>query len=81
MLSIASVPPKYKSKISTLIQNHIKNLGKCSLANQWENVLTYMIDNDFSYYQSEFKNRMSTLDRYRNESFATVFPQYKDLVE
>lgn len=81
LLSIASVPIKYKSKISTMIHDHIKNLGKCSLADQWKNVLTYMENNDFSYHQNEFKNRMSTLDQYRGESFATVFPQFKDLVE
>ena len=81
LLSVASVPTKYKSKISKMILNHINNLGKCLLANQWKNVLEYMENNDLSYHHDDFKNKTNTLDRHRGDSFVTVFPQYKDLVE
>jgi len=80
-LSVAALPKHHKKRLSDIIQQHITNLGKSSLAYQWNVVLQYMNNYDYSYSLREFKKRMKVLDKHRNESFVETFPQFSDLYD
>ena len=79
LLNVACAPAHHKHRLTKIIYAHIKFLGTNTLSQQWKDVLKYMNNNDFSYSLNDFKTRMQTLDRYRNESFVDVFPEFKDL--
>jgi len=80
-LSPAVLPDHHKQRLSDLIQNHISNLGESKLAFQWNDVLKFMNNNDYTYAINDFKNRTQELDKYRNESFIKVFPEFKDIYD
>jgi MoaA/NifB/PqqE/SkfB family radical SAM enzyme len=82
-LSLGVIPEIHKKRLQHEIEIHInwlKNNDAISLANSWQNMLNYMINNNFSYSLKEFKNRMLVLDQSRNESFLKTFPEYADLI-
>jgi MoaA/NifB/PqqE/SkfB family radical SAM enzyme len=82
-LSLGALPDTHKKRLKIQIENHmvwLENNNARSLATKWQDVLHYMINNNFSYSLSEFKNRMLVLDQHRNESFLTTFPEYHDLI-
>jgi MoaA/NifB/PqqE/SkfB family radical SAM enzyme len=82
-LSLGAIPKIHKKRLQHEIEIHIawlKNNDAISLASSWQNMLNYMINNNFSYSLKEFKNRMLVLDQSRNESFSTTFPEYVDLI-
>lgn len=80
-LSVAVLPKHHKQRLNKVIQQHISYLGKSQLAMQWDNLLSYMMNNDVSHAMLEFKNRMKFFDQHRGESFGLVFPQYNDLYD
>ena len=80
-LSPAALPRHHKQRLSNLIQNHIDNLGESKLAFQWNNVLKFMTNNDYTYAINDFKDRTKDLDNYRNESFVKIFPEFKDIYD
>jgi organic radical activating enzyme len=80
-LSLAALPKHHKQRLSSVIEKHINFLGDTELARQWQRVLQYMNNYDYSYSLSEFKQRMQVLDKHRNESFVDVFPQFADLYD
>ena len=80
LLNPAVPPEKYKIILNKKITNHVKYLGKCTLAQQWKDVLKYMMNNDYSDNLNHFSQRMQTLDNHRSESFADTFPEFADLL-
>ena len=80
-LSVAALPKHHKQRLEKIILEHIDHLGKTELAQQWQRVLQYMNNYDYSYSLPEFKQRMQVLDKHRNESFVTIFPQFADLYD
>jgi radical SAM protein with 4Fe4S-binding SPASM domain len=78
-LSPAALPQHHKQRLSNIIENHINWLGKTEVANQWQDVLKYMNNNDYAYTLNDFKSRTKILDKHRNESFLDVFPEFRDL--
>jgi radical SAM protein with 4Fe4S-binding SPASM domain len=82
-LTVAALPSHHKSRLEIIIQTHIqwcKNCGAISLANQWHDVLNYMLSTDNSHHLGKFKKLTNVMDNYRKESLATVLPEYKDLI-
>jgi hypothetical protein len=80
-LSPAALPAHHKQRLRSIISKHIDTLGKISLAKQWQNVLSYMMNNDHSHLLTDFVQRTCVLDTHRNESFADVFPEFEDLLQ
>lgn len=80
-LNVAVLPDYHKNTLKKYIINHISFLGKTPLAEDWNYVLHYMINNDFSYLLDEFRTRMKTLDAHRQESFLKTFPEFSDLYQ
>ena len=59
---------------------HIDTLGKIKVAKQWQDVLAFMMNNNYTHTLNEFVQRTQVLDAHRNESFVDVFPKFKDLL-
>jgi organic radical activating enzyme len=79
--SSAMLPQHHKHRLSKLIQHHISLFKGTGLAQQWQDVLQWMNNNDYTFALNDFKHRTKVLDQHRNESFVNVFPQFKDLIE
>ena len=78
-ISISVLPKVYRNKLINLINDHIiyiKNIG--GNIDEWNNVLTYLYV-DKSYQLYEFFNITNKLDKMRDESFISTFPEYRDL--
>lgn len=80
-LSVAALPNHHKQRLTPIVKEHINFLGNSALARQWESMLQYMNNYDYSYSLTEFKQRMQVLDKHRSESFVDVFPQFADLYD
>jgi radical SAM protein with 4Fe4S-binding SPASM domain len=78
-MSPAALPQHHKDRLQHLIQNHICNFEGTRLAHQWHNVLQCMNNNDYTVALDNFRHRTSVLDVHRNQSFVSVFPEFKDL--
>lgn len=81
-LSVAAVPTQHKIRLEKEILSHIdwcKNNHATALISDWENIISYMMSNDFSHCLSEFRSRMKLLDHHRHESFVNIFPEFQDL--
>lgn len=79
-LSPAALPVHHKQRLSNIILKHIDTLGETTLAKQWQDVLSYMMNNDYTHTLNDFKQRTHVLDNHRNESFVAVFPEFKELI-
>jgi len=82
-LTVGVLPIQHKKRLDSIIADHVawcRLEGANSLASQWDNVLSYMWNNDFSHYLTEFKRLTKIQDTNRNESFKSVFPMYQDLL-
>lgn len=80
-LSPAALPQHHKKRLADSIQKHIDRIGKNSLASQWQNVLKFMNNNDYSRTLDDFRHRTRVLDKHRGESFVDIFPEFIDLYE
>lgn len=78
-MSPAVLPRHHKNRLQKIIQKHIHNFDGTRLAQQWQDVLKWMNDNDYTFALDNFKNRTSVLDAHRCQSFVHVFPEFKDL--
>lgn len=78
-LSPAVLPRHHKDRLSNSISKHINRLGETKIAKQWQEVLSYMMNNDYTHTLSEFTQRTRLLDIHRKESFNNVFPEFHDL--
>ena len=79
-LSPAALPAHHKQRLRNIILKHIDTLGEISLAKQWQDVLSYMMNNDYTHLLTDFVQRTCVLDIHRNESFVDVFSEFKDLI-
>jgi radical SAM protein with 4Fe4S-binding SPASM domain len=79
-LSPAALPGHHKQRLSNIILKHIDTLGKIKVAKQWQDVLSFMMNNDYTHTLNDFIQRTKVLDVHRNESFVNVFPEFKDLL-
>jgi len=79
-LSPAVLPAHHKDRLSAIIRQHIQQFPGTSLADQWQDVLQWMNDNDYTFAMNDFSRRTWVLDTHRKEHFAEVFPEYKDLI-
>jgi len=79
-LSPAALPSHHKQRLSNIILKHIDTLGKIKVAKQWQDVLSFMMNNDYTHTLNDFVQRTKVLDIHRNESFVNVFPEFKDLL-
>ncbi len=80
-LSPAALPAHHKQRLRNIILKHIDTLGEISLAKQWQDVLSFMMNNDYTHSLNDFVQRTRVLDTHRNESFADVFPEFEDLLQ
>ena len=78
-LSVAALPKHHKSRIESILVNHINNLTNERLKNEWQAVLSYMNNNQQQYSLDDFKQRNKLLVEHRKESFIDMFPDLKDL--
>jgi radical SAM protein with 4Fe4S-binding SPASM domain len=78
-LSVAALPRHHKEKLFLSIAQHIDWLGPSNLAYQWQNVIKFMNNNDYTYTLGDFKSRTKILDSHRGESFTQIFPEFQDL--
>ena len=78
-LSPAALPQHHKDRLSKSILKHIDRFDKTRLAKKWQDVLSYMMNNDYTHTLSDFTQRTHVLDIHRKESFINVFPEFHDL--
>lgn len=81
--SVQAAPIHHKKRLEPIIKNHItwlESVGAKELANRWQEVIDYMWKEDRTHLLFEFQQTMGKQDRYRNESFHQVLPQFADLV-
>lgn len=71
-----------KNKLNTFVQTLIKR-GPMFIkaAKDFENIITFIDEKNNSHLLGLFKQNTLKLDELRKESFATVFPELKELVE
>lgn len=79
-LSPAMLPQTHKRRLGKIIQTHIEQYAGSRLAQQWQDVLHWMNNNDYTFALKDFAHRTRVLDAHRNESFEDIFPAYKDLL-
>lgn len=79
-LSPAALPDHHKQRLSNIIRKHIDTLEEIKLITQWQNVLYFMMNNDYTHTLSDFIQRTRLLDSHRNESFVNTFPEFEDLL-
>lgn len=82
-LTVQVLPNKHKLRVEQSIQLHIEwciQMNAISLANQWKDLLQYMWASDNQHCLNEFKKITAVQDQARGQSFATVFPEYQDLL-
>jgi radical SAM protein with 4Fe4S-binding SPASM domain len=83
-LTVQVLPLHHKQRLAKIINLHVNWLQdkeKYPLALAWQSIVKYMFADDCSYKLKEFKRLTLELDQYRKESFQSVFPQYKDLLD
>lgn len=79
-LSPAALPSHHKKRLSNIILKHIDTLDEIKLITQWQDVLSFMMNNDYTHTLSDFVQRTHLLDIHRNESFVDIFPEFEDLL-
>lgn len=80
-LSPAVLPSHHKKRLSNAILKHIDTLDEIKLITQWQDILSFMMNNDYTHTLNDFVQRTHLLDTHRNESFVNIFPEFEDLLE
>lgn len=82
-MTLQVLPTSYKQLAEKIIYNQIDWLISISntetLVNSWKNVLQYMNNKDQSHLLNEFFRLNDDKDKFRNEHFEDIFPEYRDL--
>jgi hypothetical protein len=82
-MSLQVLPIAFKDQAHQTINQHINWLTTVSscehLVKSWHDVLQYMYDKDQSHLLSDFFRLNDDKDRYRNEKFEEVFPEFNRL--
>lgn len=82
VMSLQVLPKSYKELANQYIKDHIdwcQTIGAEALIKNWQNVLEYMNLEDKSFLLKEFFRLNDDKDKYRNEKFEGVFPEYQSL--
>jgi hypothetical protein len=79
-LSPAALPGHHKQRLRNIILNHIDTLDEIKIIKQWQDVLSFMMNNDYTHTLNDFVQKTHLLDTHRNESFVDIFPEFKDLL-
>jgi radical SAM protein with 4Fe4S-binding SPASM domain len=79
-LSPAALPGHHKQRLRNIILNHIDTLDEIKIIKQWQDVLSFMMNNDYTHTLNDFVQKTHLLDIHRNESFVDIFPEFKDLL-
>jgi MoaA/NifB/PqqE/SkfB family radical SAM enzyme len=79
-LSPAALPVHHKERLRNIILKHVDTLDEIKVAKQWQDVLSFMMNNDYTHSLNDFIQRTKVLDIHRNESFVDAFPEFKDLL-
>lgn len=80
--SIQILPQSHKKQLAKIYKKHSKFLranGFDDIANQFNSLLSFMMEEDKTFLLEDFKNRIQSVDIIRNESFTDTFPELKDL--
>jgi sulfatase maturation enzyme AslB (radical SAM superfamily) len=78
------VPLEYKIKFKeqfTEFLNSVKFNDHQQLRDGFENVVAYMLSEDWSHLLEESLAEIDKYDKRRNEDFVTAFPEFRELVE
>ena len=70
-------------RLTSMINDHISWLDSQDareLSTKWQQIIDYMWQEDRTHLLSEFARTMNNQDRYRNESFHNILPQFADLI-
>ena len=81
--SVQAAPAHHKKRLDTIIKNHLLWLNLYNadrLIHEWQEVIDYMWLEDRTHLLPTFCQTMLNQDRYRNEFFHEVLPQFADLV-
>jgi radical SAM protein with 4Fe4S-binding SPASM domain len=83
IMSCQILPKEYKSLVTEKIYEHVNWLTSIrdsqSLIKKWRDVLQFINAEDRSHLLKDFFKVNDDKDRYRNEVFESVFPEYKNL--
>jgi radical SAM protein with 4Fe4S-binding SPASM domain len=82
-LTLQVLPQHHKNNLAQAIDQHVAwcvDQGAMQLSHEWTNAKQFMFAQDCTNQLLEFKRITQLLDSHRNESFADVLPQFKDLV-
>jgi sulfatase maturation enzyme AslB (radical SAM superfamily) len=81
--SVQAAPIHHKKRLTLVIREHItwlNSVGANELSTRWQEIIDYMWLEDRTHLLSEFVRTMNNQDRYRNESFHKILPQFADLI-
>ena len=81
--SVQAAPAHHKKRLTSMINDHISWLDSQDareLSTKWQQIIDYMWQEDRTHLLSEFVRTMNNQDRYRNESFHNILPQFADLI-
>ena len=81
--SVQAAPLHHKRRLTQIIKDHqnwLDSQGGQKLSTRWQQVIDYMWLEDCTHLLSEFQRTMTNQDRYRNESFHKVLPQFADIM-
>jgi radical SAM protein with 4Fe4S-binding SPASM domain len=81
--SVQAAPMHHKERLTLIIKDHIQWLNfqdARELSTRWQQVIDYMWADDRTHLLHEFRRTMLNQDRYRNESFHKVLPQFADIM-
>jgi radical SAM protein with 4Fe4S-binding SPASM domain len=82
-LTVRALPQHHKHRMELSINDHIQWCRKNQanlLANQWQELLNYMLSADHSHHLDEFKRLTTMIDTHRKESLSIAIPELKDLL-
>jgi len=81
---IQSLPKKHKQRLDYSIQLHcqwLTQVGADKLVKQWQEVIDYMHANDLTYILPECLTNIKLKDKFRQQDFFSVFPEFVDVFE
>lgn len=82
-LTLTVLPEQHKQRLDIMLKNHIAwciQNGANRLAEQWQNVLTYMWSNDSSHQLGEFRRLTRLIDHHRGEDLTKSIPELQDIL-
>jgi len=82
-MTLAVLPDHHKNRLEKLITDHIHwccGRDAYILAEQWQDMLNYMLSTDLTHYLDEFRRLTRIMDQHRKQDFGQVLPEFKDLL-